>query len=57
MVDSTCSLFVSIMGKDEVSSPLFTRSCVKLLEFEGEISSFHRYFCTVQFFLHAVHFT
>ena len=57
MVDSTCSLFFSIMGKDEVSSPLFTRSCVKILEFEGGISSFHRYFCTVQFFLLAVHFT
>ena len=50
MVDSTRSLFVSIVGKDEVSSPLFTRSCLKLLEFEGEISFFHRNFRTVQFF-------
>ena len=50
MVDSTRSCFVSIMGKDEVSSPLFMRSSLKLLEFEGEISSFHRNFRGVQFF-------
>ena len=50
MVDSTRPLFVSIMGKDEVSSPLFTRSSLKLLEYEGEIWSFHRNFRTVQFF-------
>ena len=50
MVDCTCSFFVSIMGKDEVSSPLFTRSCLKLLEIEGEILSFHCNFRTVQFF-------
>ena len=49
MVDSTRSLFVSVMGKDEVSSPLFTHSSLKPSEFEGEISSFHRNFCTVQF--------
>ena len=50
MVDSTRSLFVSVMNKDEVSSPLFTRGSLKLLEFEGEISSLHRSFRTVQFF-------
>ena len=46
MVDSAHFLFVSIMGKDEVSSPLFMRSSLKLLE----ISSFRRSFRTVQFF-------
>lgn len=39
-----------LLHKDEVSSPLFTCSSLKLLEFEGEISSLHRNFRTVQFF-------
>ena len=58
MVDLRRSLFVSITphGKDEILSPFFSSSSLKLLEFVGGFSTFHRNFvCSV--FLLEVRFT
>ena len=58
MVDLRRSLFLSITpdGQDEILSPFFSRSSLKLLEFVGVFSTFHGNFvCSV--FLLAVRFT
>ena len=58
MVDLRRSLFVSITlhGKDEILSPSFSSSSLKLLEFVGVFSTFHHNFVR-SFFLLAVRFT
>ena len=58
MVDLRRSLFVSITphGKDEILSPSFSSSSLKLLEFVRVFSNFHHNF-VCSFFLLAVRFT